>query len=382
MNEENFACNRRLIGYCAGALTGTPTESASLYSRLRDALQPYNVGLYLPMEHTGPGTRNSHPLNSSPEDVTKLDLFRVGFSDFMLCCLDRPSTGTGMEIMHAGIALVPLFAFYRDGLQLEVDVSRMPVGAPQLLRFGTSGSLINNLSTTKVFIYKQIDDLVESLRVQIEATKERMNEARLIKAKLDRAWKELALSTTLRQRMADSLLTEADVALSLGTSCEVVRFLKMSQNEFEEMFDKEMNNLIKRGHGSLVIDPSGVSVLRYLNPSIVQLGSLSAILDINLLAIVGNCLTREFDFVEGGEGFSSEVPMALIESHRRLLEVGNGADGAMKEYLWHQELGKYKLQLLNRRSAASFPIVTKEEWEMRLRSLENEIAKSKQQNLF
>src|SRR5438876_6123075 len=113
----------RLIGYCGGKLTGSGAEATALYFQLRDGLEGYGVDLYLPLEHTGPGTGSMHPLNSTAENVCALDVFRVGFADFMLAALDKPSTGTGMELIIGQDRLVPVFAFYHQDLELEKDVS-------------------------------------------------------------------------------------------------------------------------------------------------------------------------------------------------------------------------------------------------------------------
>ena len=107
-----------------------------------------------------------------------LDVFRVGFADFMLAALDKPSTGTGMELIIAQDRLVPVFAFYHRDLELEKDVSRMPVGLPGIVRVGIAGSMMLMDARQKVILYNDTDDLVSALAGQILHVKPIMFAAR------------------------------------------------------------------------------------------------------------------------------------------------------------------------------------------------------------
>ena len=342
--------DRSLLGYFAGKLTGH-SDQGSFYEELRDELLKRSIHLYLPSEHTPPGQRRQHPTQTS-ETIFHLDHFRVGLSDFVVACLDEPSTGTGMELIVSMNGLIPTFQFHHTEKQLEVDVSRMPVGNPNALRFGPIGSIPSSTAADKVITYGTVDELITQLVSQICAVRDLLFRTRQVRQRLDRAWRELDFGEILRHAQTRRNISDAQLAVELGTSQEMVTRLKMTQTEFEQMLQPHVKDLMGRGEFGLVVMPSDHSVLRYVNPSVVQLGLLSHVLQLDLFGIVGKSVAEAFG-IRSPVVATHNAPPALEGSLANLAKVAHTTNPEITEYLAHREQAAYwGTQLLRDKAAA------------------------------
>lgn len=338
-------------GYFAGGLTGLSKEEIDAFYRpIRDALKKHGIHVYLPVEHSAPNSEQNHDIGT-PQEIFELDCFRVSLCDFVYCNLNNPSTGTGMELMLARANLVPVFAFYEKGLQLGIDVSRMPVGADLFVNFGMAGSIEKS---PEVLQYEDPTDLVNKLLAQTLAARERMRNARIVKRNLDRIWIKLDLGLQLRDRMECQGWSDEYIAEQVGSSPELIRKLTLPQEEIESQFKKDSVRLFKKAMPELIIDPSEISALRYMNPSTVQLGMLGKVLGMNL-----------FDLLT----LNSED---IVESRLNLQHVGRGVEPARIEFLFQEEMLKYQslnLGSLYQGISNRYSTVTTSEWTDRLEHL-------------
>ena len=348
---EKFIQEQPIQGYFAGALTGLSKEKIDeFYCHMRDALKVHGIHVYLPVEHSAPNSEQNHDIGT-PKEVFELDCFRVRLCDFVYCSLNKPSTGTGMELMLARENLVPVFAFYEKELRLGIDVSRMPAGADSFVNFGMAGSIEKSPG---VFQYEDFTDLVNKLLAQTLAARERLLNARTAKRNLDRSWIELDLGIQLRGRMEDQGWSNEDVAKRVGSSPELIRKLTLPQEEFELQFKKDLLRLVKKDMPELIIDPSEVSALSYVNPSAMQLGMLGEVLGMDLFDL----LTLKSEDIVG--------------SWLNLQRVSRGVEPARIEVLFQEERCKYKLLNLESSSMGisnRYSTVTASEWIERLERL-------------
>jgi len=340
MDSTTRQDDTRLMAYCAGKLTDSGPEATALYTMLRDRLRDYGVEVYLPSEHTGPGTKSRHPLNETSESVCLLDILRVAFTDFVIAMLNGASTGTGMELVTAQNWMVPLFVFHDRDLKPEEKVSRMALGLPGILRFSVTGSIVPGNAATKVFLYKESAELVTLIGGQVQHLRERLHEARRMKRALDEAWRELDLGALLKERMKERGMRDGDLALQLGASIEMVEFLTMDHAAFRKLFQPEYDTLKKGGHEDLLIDLDAVSVLRYVNPTTLQLGMLSRLLEVDLFGVIGKATCIDAEPIL--------IPRDLQDSYHELLKVANGVSRKVIDVLIIEEVGHFKRnQILN-----------------------------------
>ena len=342
--------DRSLLGYFAGKLTGHSGHD-SFHEELRAELLKSSIHLYLPSEHTPPGQRRQHPMQTS-EAIFQLDHFRVGLSDFVVACLDEPSTGTGMELIVSMNGLIPTFQFHHADKQLEANISRMPVGNPNALRFDPTGSIPSSTATDKVITYGTMDQLVTQLVSQISAVRNQLLGTRRARKQLDGAWRKLDLGETLKNAQARRNISDEQLAVELGTSQEMVTRLKMTQAEFEQMLQPHVKDLMGRGEFDLIVTPSDHSVLRYVNPSVVQLGLLSHVLRLDLFGIVGKSLAEAFS-IRSPVVAIHNAPPDLEESLANLAKIVHTTNPEITEYLAHREQAEYwGTQLLRDKAAA------------------------------
>jgi nucleoside 2-deoxyribosyltransferase len=85
--------------YISGAFTGVDnlSEQMKFYDDVADDLRSRGFTVYKPHENTGPLLDRAQ----SDVDIYRTDISEIDSSDVIICILDTPSHGVGVEIHHA-----------------------------------------------------------------------------------------------------------------------------------------------------------------------------------------------------------------------------------------------------------------------------------------
>lgn len=108
--------------YISGAFTGLDDlyQTLMFYDDLANELVSHGFIVYKPHEHTGPLLSEHH----SCITIYNKDLKEISNSDALICILDEPSHGVGIEIHHAMTEGKDILGFFRS----KRGISRLAIG--------------------------------------------------------------------------------------------------------------------------------------------------------------------------------------------------------------------------------------------------------------